>query len=446
MAFLNLKMDTPRKIKFHMKDIDLSIVNCIRRVILSDIPNIAIRFDPYNEADHDVHISANTSPLHNEILSHRLSLIPIHMHPNEIRAFQKTHYKFVIDKQNTTNDMLDVDTDDIQVFDFENNPLPKERCRSIFPKDLITNDPILIAKLKPNIFGKEHGDELKLEAFATMGTAANNAAWSPVSLCSFYNDIDEDAADKAFKQKVTDISAKKPLTETDKKELRTRFDTLEKFKHFKKNRFGEPNLFVFTVESECAMTPDYLVFKAISILCDNIEALIRDLESENDEKVKLEPLGDAPHMYQLSLFGQTHTMGNLLQAQFYNKFVRHDASKTLEYVGYICPHPLDKTILVKLKFASSMRDDLIRQWIIDSIRTVYHDMYRLGKLWLSFASVIEDEYDDVMDYIKHGNAIPEPTAQTVDEPAAPEKQEEQPEVKEVVVVKPKRASAKKTKK
>jgi DNA-directed RNA polymerase subunit L len=239
-------------------------------------------------------------------------------------------------------------------------------------------------------------------------------------------------------------------------------------------------MFVFTVESECAMTPDYLVFKAISILCDNIETLIRDIESENDEKVKLEPLGDVPHMYQLSLFGQTHTMGNLLQAQFYNKFVRQDGSKTLEYVGYVCPHPLDKTILIKLKFASSTRDDLIRQWIIDSVRTIYHDMFRLGKQWLSFASVIEDEYDDVVDYIKHGNSIPEPVAtnatqasqkdekkvqeqkelQDNKEPIAqeqqeqekqePEKQEpekqEEPEIKEIIVVKPKRAPAKKTKK
>jgi hypothetical protein len=238
-------------------------------------------------------------------------------------------------------------------------------------------------------------------------------------------------------------------------------------------------MFVFTVESECAMTPDYLVFKAISILCDNIETLIRDIESENDEKVKLEPLGDVPHMYQLSLFGQTHTMGNLLQAQFYNKFVRQDGSKTLEYVGYVCPHPLDKTILIKLKFASSTRDDLIRQWIIDSVRTIYHDMFRLGKQWLSFASVIEDEYDDVVDYIKHGNST-EPVAtnatqasqkdekkvqeqkelQDNKEPIAqeqqeqekqePEKQEpekqEEPEIKEIIVVKPKRAPAKKTKK
>ena len=100
-------------------------------------------------------------------------------------------------------------------------------------------------------------------------------------------------------------------------------------------------------------------------------------------------------------------------------------------------------------------------------------MYRLGKSWLSFASVIEDEYDDVMDYIKHGNSIPEPVVATKDAPDAdeskeqevpeqqettepveqeqqkekqePEKQEE-PEIKEIIVVKPKRAPAKRTKK
>jgi len=396
MAFLHLKK-AGNQMTFQVTDIDLSIMNCIRRVILSDIPNVAIRFDPYNEADHDVHISTNTGPLHNEILSHRMSLIPICLSANEIRTFQKTHYKFMISKKNTSNDMMNVTTDDINIIDFEGKELSVERKRSIFPKDPVTGDHILIAKLKPNVFDKENGDELELVAHATVGCASQNAAWSPVSMCSFYNNIDDDAADAAFKEKVAALKATREVSEHEKKELRTRFDTLEKFKYFKKNRFGEANNFTFTVESECAMTPEYLVFKALYILCDMLQDLMRNIQ--NQDVIEISPIGEIPHMYQILLKGQTHTMGNLLQAQFYNKYVRRDGGKELEYVGYICPHPLEKTILIKLKFTPAVREENIEQWVFDSLQTIRDDLFRLGMHWIAFASV-GDEYDDVVDFKK----------------------------------------------
>ena len=396
MAFLNLQ-EKAGKLTFEIKDVDLSIVNCIRRVVLSDIPNVAIRFDPYNETDHDVHISVNTGPLHNEIISHRMSLIPICLSANEIRTFQKTHYKFMISKKNTTSDMLNVTTDDIDVVDFDDKPLSAERKRSIFPRDPLTGDAILIAKLKPNIFDKEHGDELQLVAYATVGCASQNAAWSPVSLCSFFNIIDDDAADAAFKEKVASLKATREVSEVEKKELRTRFDTLERFKYFKKNRFGEAHHFAFSIESECALTPKYLVFKGIYILCDMLQDLMRNIQ--NKDVVDISPIGEVPHMYQILLRGQTHTIGNLLQAQFYNKYVRRDGGKELEYVGYICPHPLEKTILIKLKFAPTVREENVEQWVFDSIQTIRDDMYRLGMQWMTFASV-GDEYDDVVDFYK----------------------------------------------
>ena len=56
-----------------------SIINGIRRVLLSSIPSIAFRTDMEHT---DIKIIKNTTPLHNEIILHRISMIPLFINPN----------------------------------------------------------------------------------------------------------------------------------------------------------------------------------------------------------------------------------------------------------------------------------------------------------------------------------------------------------------------------
>ena len=101
---------TNSEIEFKVKNIDTSILNSIRRVILSEIENVAFEFEPYKTENPDVNIIKNTSPLHNEFIKHRLSLIPLCFDVNEINDFDKNKYKFIIQKSNNTNSLLDVHT------------------------------------------------------------------------------------------------------------------------------------------------------------------------------------------------------------------------------------------------------------------------------------------------------------------------------------------------
>ena len=53
-----------------LEDVPVSLSNAIRRIILSEIPNVAFY-------EKDINVLENKSELHNEFIAHRTSLLPI---------------------------------------------------------------------------------------------------------------------------------------------------------------------------------------------------------------------------------------------------------------------------------------------------------------------------------------------------------------------------------
>ena len=106
---------------FTINNINVSYANAIRRVILAEIENVAFEYKPYNSGnDQKIKILENTCPLHNEIIQQRLSMLPLNFNVNEILDFDENNYKFILTKKNETNSLMNVTTEDIQIFDSKN--------------------------------------------------------------------------------------------------------------------------------------------------------------------------------------------------------------------------------------------------------------------------------------------------------------------------------------
>ena len=73
---------------FEINNVDLAIVNGIRRVILTDIPIPGIIGEKLNNDDPTVDIIINNGALHNEIIIHRIGLIPICLKEEEIDNYE----------------------------------------------------------------------------------------------------------------------------------------------------------------------------------------------------------------------------------------------------------------------------------------------------------------------------------------------------------------------
>lgn len=75
----NLKLQvtrlSPDRIEFDLIGVDASIANAIRRVLMAEVPTVAIE---------SVYVWNNTSIVVDEVLSHRLGLVPLKVDPDKV--------------------------------------------------------------------------------------------------------------------------------------------------------------------------------------------------------------------------------------------------------------------------------------------------------------------------------------------------------------------------
>ena len=394
--YQHLEVIRPNKIQFVIQDVDVSYINAVRRIILAEIPNVGFYFDPYDTHRQDIDIKSNTGVLHNEFLAHRISLIPLCFDENEIASFDSTQYKFVLKKKNTSVTMINVTSQHIEVFDKDGNPLSDAMHRKIFPANTTTKDHILITKLKPNLYDTQHGEEIDIECTATVNIAKTHSRWSPVSQCSFMNVVDPTAAESALAKKQNDNN------HANIDDLKSRFETLEVFRYFKKNKYDEPCEFLFTIESECRLRPTYLFFKALTILEKKLALFIQHIETNNDQ-VTVQKVGDIDNLFQIGIKNEDHTLVNTLQSQILHHEIRSvkPNEAILTYIGYYQPHPLDQLLYMKLKFTrEETRDvDFVRGFLVRSTKKLILDVHQLALDWIEFTKLKNTDIKEVHDYI-----------------------------------------------
>ena len=172
---------------FKLCNINVSFVNAIRRTILSDINVCCIEFDSNDVDNKSIEISLNTGRLHNEILKHRLSCIPVYV-KDDMELFCKENI-LEIDCHNDGNVPIFVTSGDFRVKNRVNGEYLENK--NIFPPNRMTNDYIDFSRLRPKISDTIPGESLKLTAKFSISNASKNSTHNVVSVCSYSNSLDE---------------------------------------------------------------------------------------------------------------------------------------------------------------------------------------------------------------------------------------------------------------
>ena len=80
---------------FEISGIDVSLANALRRIMIAEVPTVAIE---------SVYMWNNTSVMHDEVLSHRLGLIPIMVDPRAFEDFEGKIFKCFAKRGNLDED------------------------------------------------------------------------------------------------------------------------------------------------------------------------------------------------------------------------------------------------------------------------------------------------------------------------------------------------------
>ncbi|KAF8973262.1 DNA-directed RNA polymerase [Flammula alnicola] len=250
------------RVNFVLGNVDLAFANSLRRVMMADIPTVAIDM---------VEIATNTTVLPDEFIAHRLGMVPL-VSSNCDEAMRYTRDCICLAGCSFCSMMLvlNVACDDDNTMDVTSNhlevvPFPSDSDEQDPGEELSKRGewfghpvgkhepgvpPVLITKIRK-------GQELKIRCIAKKGIAKEHAKFSPCSAVSFEYDPYNKLRHTTYWYE-TDIKAEWPLSENAQEEEAPRDDEPFDFN-------AKPNKFYFEVETDGSLGPQEVVMKVRSM-------------------------------------------------------------------------------------------------------------------------------------------------------------------------------------
>ena len=365
------------KTYFDLTNIPVALANALRRSFSSLCPTVT--FDDSYESK-SIDVISNTSSLHNEFITHRLSLIPINMDNNPNILFEtnfnkrtgKREYMFSNESEipvfslNIKNDasnsarrdkagIIDVSTEDFTVKLGEDDELENS---VFFQKDLFTGEPILINKLKSNISDDNEGEEMIINCYPRIGLGTNNSRHDPTGTVTYEFRIDnQEKVDRVFKDKMSVLQKERvakgysPLSEEEIAKHRASFNLLDIQRVYTQNDKGDPDYFMFSVESIGFLHPSQIVVDSVQnliLVLGDIKNSVSFLDNEGsikletNEKVTIENYkSKTTDGVLVKVNDENHTVGNLVQHYLRDMFLadRNTPDNLLSIASYRMPHP-----------------------------------------------------------------------------------------------------------
>ncbi len=146
-------------ITFILYGVGAPIANALRRILLADIPTMAIDA---------VNLQRNTSIIQDEVLAHRLGLIPIRAEASDEELVFHMSAKCQGNKGIET-----IRSDTLTWY-----PVGDQAHRYASDPPRVVHDDITVAKLRP-------GQEIEAELIVRKGVGRTDAKWSPVAMVEY---------------------------------------------------------------------------------------------------------------------------------------------------------------------------------------------------------------------------------------------------------------------
>ena len=426
---------------FEIENMPVPLVNTLRRSFSTLCPTVTFDNTYFNNTEfNSIKIINNTSSLHNEFISHRLSLIPINMDNKYFKGLVSTVCnengervwkfsdlnmvpEFMISIKNSadqqdsrdTSGIIDVTTsnfnitipmdegkDDESVVNESKNIDPK----TFFLPDFYTSENILINKLKSNMANKLEGEEMNIICKPRIGLGKKNARNDPTGTVKYSFKVDEDKVNDILIEKIKYVQnerIQKGLSEYTPEEISqitNSFNLLDKDRVYEKNSLGEPSSFNLSIESIGFMSSSQIIYDSVInlklTLIDIRNSFILSETNTNlslnlKNKVKVDNLerDNINNGCSIKIVDENHTIGNLLQYYLRKNFLQITESdpKILKIAGYRMDHPtIEEIEFIMVPLSTLKKSDIITN--IKHILSKNSDFSNIDY------GLLKSEYDD----------------------------------------------------
>ncbi len=218
-------------VKVLIKDTGTSFVNALRRQIMAGTPVLAID---------DVHIYENTGAMFDEMLGHRLGMVPLRMDSKKYKPGDKV--KFVLEK---------------------------EGPGTVYSRDIKSTDPkIEPADMNIPLTKLIEGQRIRLELDAIVGMGKQHAKWQPA--IASYTELPQVVSDKGAKEKAYKSDVLDMMLDGKHRDIILKDGQSLQY---------DSTAFVFTLESHGNLTPKELFESAAEGLKEKAEGLRKELKN-----------------------------------------------------------------------------------------------------------------------------------------------------------------------
>ncbi|MFB0503822.1 MAG: DNA-directed RNA polymerase subunit D [Candidatus Bathyarchaeia archaeon] len=261
-------------VRFKVKGISSAFANTLRRIIVSEVPTMAID---------EVVIIENSSVLHDEILALRLGLVPLKTDLDSYNLPEECSCKSEFGC-NLCRSILTLDVE------------AKNGVRTVYSGDFFTDNPDIVPiSDKIPIVKLASGQKVRLEAYARLGRGKVHVKWQPVSVCAYRYmpiiNIDESRCDEC--DECVEICPRDILVKEDGKIRVQNLEECTLCKDCVKVCKIDPapievnwddETFIFDIESNGVLPVERIVSEGLKILNKKISDLTESMQVKEDEK------------------------------------------------------------------------------------------------------------------------------------------------------------------
>jgi DNA-directed RNA polymerase II subunit RPB3 len=250
---------------FELANVDMSFANSIRRIMIGEVPTLAIDL---------VQIEENTSVLADEFLAHRLGLVPLNSkNVNDLRYSRDCDCEEFCDDCSVRLQLNAKCTDDTIMKVYARDLMPESQKWGNLGSPVIT-DPDGLGSLLTKL---RNGQEIKLTLIAKKGISKEHAKWMATSAVGFEYDPHNKLRHLDMWYE-TDAAAEWPKSKYADWE-----EPPQEGEPFDYN--AEARRFYFEVESAGQLEPDAILQGGIKALSTKLAQLLHLLSGKEDEEM-----------------------------------------------------------------------------------------------------------------------------------------------------------------